>query len=73
MNSNSVPIDGEKVIERQKNMIQGLETTNEKLRRRVQYYEHFLENVAQFEKSQNVMQFKEFISTVIYSASSGIS
>ena len=64
MINNIAPLDSEKVIDRQKQMIQGLETTNEKLRRRVQYYEHFLENTAQFEKSQNAMQFKEFISAV---------
>ena len=64
MNGGSYQVDNQKIIDGQKQTIQGLETTNEKLRRRAQYYENFLENIAQFEKSQNVTQFKEFMANV---------
>lgn len=68
MNSSATyPAEHQQIIEKQKKTIDGLEITNEKLRRRAQFYENFLENVAQFEKTQNAIKFKEFLASVAHS------
>ena len=54
----------DQTIEQQRAIIEKLKTSNEKLQRKLEYYENFLENVAQFEKSQNILNMKAFTKSV---------
>jgi len=51
-------------IEYQKAAIEKLSIANDKLQKKLEYYENFVENVAQFEKSQKVMDLKGYIQAV---------
>jgi len=54
-------------IEQQRLVIEKLKGSNDKLQRKLEYYENFLENIVQFEKSQNVMNMKAFTKAVNWS------
>ena len=53
-------------LEQQKQIIEKLKISNEKLQRKLEYYESFLENIVQFEKSQNIVNMKAFTKAVIF-------
>jgi len=47
-------------VEQQRQVIEKLKASNDKLQRKLEYYENFLENIVQFEKSQNILNMKAF-------------
>jgi len=51
-------------VEQQRQIIEKLKASNEKLQRKLEYYENFLENIVQFEKSQNILNMKAFTKAV---------
>lgn len=64
VNSNTAA-SADKMIEKQAEMIGKLELVNNKLLKRVEFYENFLQNITHFEKSQRIMDLNSFISTVM--------
>ena len=57
----------EKLIEEKNHKIKELETANEKLTRKIEYLENFVKNATQFEKTRSVLDFNNFVDTVIAS------
>ena len=56
----------DQIIIQQKQQINNLKSTNEKLQKKIDYYENFIDNMTQFEKTQNILNLKAFVGMVRY-------
>jgi uncharacterized protein YlxW (UPF0749 family) len=53
----------DQIIINQKMQLDKFKAVNDKLQKKVEYYENFIENLNQFEKTQNLLNLKAFVST----------
>ena len=54
----------DQIIIQQKQQITNLKSANEKLQKKIDYYENFIDNMTQFEKTQNILNLKAFVGMV---------